>query len=132
MNSVEEKLTWYVAVLVVVCHVDDNATVDPLLELQFKLIKAKDAEEAYDRAMQLGKQEGCEYKNEEGEKVSWVFQGLHDLQEISSDTIEHGTEVFSRMMRKQSDSMLYQKEKLTVFWFEENKNRTAREILDGY
>ncbi len=56
------------------------------------LVRADSPEEAYEKAMLLGKDYNFSYDNTDGEKVTSTFRGLRDLYVIYED-FEHGAEI---------------------------------------
>ena len=121
---------WFVAVLVVRSSVSGPAANRPLIDLQYRIIRAGDAEEAYARALALGEQESRAYRNEAGEEVRWEFAGLHDLHAVEDERLSDGAEVYSRLVRDDPQNLVHPKERLSVFWIEANKHRTARELFE--
>jgi hypothetical protein len=124
------QLRWFIGVLVLGSRVDQGAVVPPLIDLQYRLIRAADAESAYDRALELGRQAGHEYRNAAGEQVFWQFVGLRDLREVDDAELSDGTEVYGYMVRAEPEQVAVPKERLSVFWAEANKHRTAQELLE--
>src|SRR5262245_15592097 len=120
---------WFVAVLVVESRMPDSGE-KVLVDLQYKLLAAADPEEAYRAALALGKNEAHEYVNAAGERVRWKFVGLRDLVELDSASPSHGTEVYSDLVRAEPDKLVMPKERLSVFWTEANKDKTARDLLE--
>lgn len=127
MASADE---WYVAVLVVECQVAGDATDEPTVDLQARLVRARDPEHAYQRALELGATAAHSYSNESGQRVSWEFRGLHTLERLMNQDIAHGTEVYSRIVHEPPEQFVMPKEDLWEFWFKENQHRTAREVLE--
>jgi hypothetical protein len=123
---------WYLAVLVVASSVDDGCQTSPLIDLQYKLLQAADAEGAYRRALELGAAEAHSYKNADGAEVSWEFLGLNELCELLETDLYDGVEVFSSLRRGAPEQLLCPKEKLTVFWIDANQHKTAEELLAEY
>jgi hypothetical protein len=121
---------WFIAILVVAARVEDAPAEAPLVDLQYRLIQATDAETAYRRALQLGASTNHSYRNSEGSVVSWNFAGLQDLCELGDQSLVDGTELYSRRVRRDPSQLAVAKEHLAVFWFEANKHRTARDILE--
>jgi hypothetical protein len=126
-----QAMKWYVAVLVVASRVDDGREDSPLVDLQYKLVRAADHESAYRRALGLGIAEAHSYKNADGANVSWEFAGLHDLREVLDDELRDGVEVFSVLERAAPETFIRSKDQLEIFWIEANKDRTAADILGG-
>ncbi len=56
------------------------------------LIKAKNPDEAYKKALKIGKESEDEYVNTDGENVKWVFEGLTTLIALYED-LEDGAEI---------------------------------------
>jgi hypothetical protein len=88
-------MPWYAAKLVLECLVD--ARESSLCDEQTRVIDSPDVETAYAAALAIGESEQSEYVNSEGESVTWVFRGLSDLVELSLDSIESGSEVWSTL-----------------------------------
>lgn len=107
--------SWYLAVLVLASRVEGREGEDPLVDLQYRLIHAFDAESAYQRAQELGAEEVQDYENDEGERVYWEFIGLHELHEIGPDGLKDGSEVFYRMEEDDPVTWIIPKEELRVF-----------------
>lgn len=125
------ELKWFLAVLVVGSQVERQPTFESLVDLQYRLIRAPDADAAHRRALELGVSAHQSYTNAEGEAVTWSFLGLHDLCELADRDLGDGAEVYSRIMHDNPTTFIVPKEKLTVFWADANKHKTARELLDG-
>ena len=120
---------WYVAILVVGSRLDGERSAAPAVELQHRLVRARDDEAAYSRALDLGRSEAHSYANEQGQTVAWEFLGLHDLREIDSPELVDGTELYGHIVRGNPASLLVAKERLSCFWSNANKRRTADDIL---
>ena len=80
------ELHWHIAVLVLESSIVDGPS-DPSVDVQFRLIRAPDAEAAYDRALALGRKAEHSYENPYGQTCVWTFKGLKDLQEIIEDGV---------------------------------------------
>jgi hypothetical protein len=115
---------WYVATLIVQCKVEGHPKRLPLVDEQIRILRAPNKETAYEKAVQLGKDEETSYLNGYGEQVLWEFVGLVDLSELEGE-IQDGTEVRSRLFHKRHPDMLVcQKDDLTVFaWEQERRER---------
>jgi hypothetical protein len=66
--------------------------VDSVIHINCLLIRADSPEEAYDKAIELGKEAEDQYENTDGDQVSVVFRGLRNLLVIY-DELEHGAEI---------------------------------------
>ncbi len=84
------RVNWYLADLVVRFDVQD----DPrgVIHINRCLVEAADAEQAYVKAIALGKEYDQEYPNPAGKKVRGRFLGLFDLLEIY-EPLEDGSEI---------------------------------------
>ena len=122
---------WFVGVLVVRSRVDSDVAGPGLLDLQFRLIHAADPESAYTRALELGRHAADTYRNVDGNDVNWEFIGLHDLREVDDESLSDGTEVYSQLARDDAQNAVVPKSKLSVFWYEANKHRTAQDLLEN-
>ena len=125
-------MPWYSAVLVVQCRVEGaSAENDILYDRQIRVLRADDPESAYVRAVELGRGEGSNYDNAEGQQVLWEFVGLVNLTELLDEEITDGTEVYSELKRGNPQAaVVADKSELTVFWAEANKHKTAAELLN--
>ena len=132
MENSTKSGAWYAAVLVIRSHVGGNTNAAPLLDHQVRLLRATDAEAAYERALVLGAAEAHSYLNAEGETVTWEFAGLHDLAELLADDLDDGVEVYSWRTAGRIEDAILPKDRLAVFWAAANGHRTARELLDDH
>lgn len=91
------------------------------------LIKAKNSEEAYNKLIDYGKSGNYTFTNTNGNRVTWKFAGVNDLLLIH-DELDDLAEIacYERIVRNTKNifKLIPQKEKLTVFkWEESKKNR---------
>lgn len=56
------------------------------------LVKAKNPDEAYKKALKIGKESESEYINTDGESVKWIFEGLTTLIALFEE-LEDGAEI---------------------------------------
>jgi hypothetical protein len=78
----------------------------------------------------LGESEQSEYVNSEGESVAWVFRGLSDLVELSLDSIESGSEVWSALHENTDPQQLVApKGRLTAILMEDKAQLRASDLL---
>ena len=108
------SLKWHVAVLIVEGRVEGEDDELPLVDVQYKLLRAQDAESAYQRAWDLAASEELEYENDEGAMVRWRCVGLHDLRELSESPGD-GSEIYSWMDRADPNDWVTPKEDLAIF-----------------
>jgi len=121
---------WYVVTLIMKCTIEDKPQVPITCLEQIHIIKAKNAEHAYQKALQLGKSQEHSYINHAGQNVSWKFVGMQNLEELLEESIHDGVEIRSRrLLLNDPEKMVAKKEGLTVFIAENIKNKTAEEIL---
>jgi hypothetical protein len=120
---------WFAAILVLGTKVGTGWDDDPLLDCQVRLLESSTAEDAYQRALEIGKAEESVYKNADGEDVEWWFLGLHDLSQLDAPPTS-GTEVYSWITRDPDAFQVVPKDRLTVFWVAANADKTVSELLD--
>jgi hypothetical protein len=116
MAYIPKDAQWYLAEIVEEIKVED----DPrnVVHANLMLIRADSPDEAYDRALQLGKEGEMRYHNPAGKEVSARFRGLKSLGVIY-DKLEHGAELrYSEriaMPEEETQKLLVPKEQLEVF-----------------
>jgi hypothetical protein len=108
-------MSWFMAVIVRGAHVDGTLDDERLGDLLYRLVEATDADGAYERAVELGRDAADEYDDEDGTKVTLAFLGMADLTEIGPGPLEHGTEVYSQLLHNKPSGMVVAREELTVF-----------------
>jgi hypothetical protein len=109
------KSTWFVAVLVHRTKIQSDPGYEPLRELSFRLIDALDAELAYARALELGRQAAISYRNVQGENLEWEFLGLADLRAVDPETLSDGAEIYAQFYRDAPSFVPVPKQSLSVF-----------------
>ena len=90
MAYIPEDARWYIADLVLEHHVTGDTR--NLVHVNIHLIEAGSPDEAYEKAMTLGKESELAYTNADGKEVRSVFRGLRDLNVIH-DKLEDGAEL---------------------------------------
>jgi hypothetical protein len=90
-------MKWYLAKLVyrIICG---NGTHTPQFEEQLRLIEATTKNEAFQKALAMGRDEEVQFRNEKQELVHWKFINVSDLYLLNE--VVHGTEVYSRIEEK--------------------------------
>ncbi len=121
---------WYTGILVMRACVDGEWHDESMLDHQVRLIRAADPETAYLRALALGAAEVHSYLNADGRTVSWEFVGLGELQELLSDHLTDGVEVFSWLTSLPVDVAVLPKERLSIFLPPADATRRASDFLD--
>jgi hypothetical protein len=107
-------LHWFVAVLIFESSIED-AWSDSSVDIQFRLIRAADADQAYERAHYLGQAEESAYENPYGQTCVWSFKGLKDLQEVLDDELADGVEVYGVIEPGTARDHVVEKDQLTAF-----------------
>ncbi len=72
----------------------------PLWDESILLVRARSPREATKKAASLGRSLEHSYKNSLGELVRWVFVRTLDVELLVDQSLAHGTEVFSRLIRR--------------------------------
>ncbi|OXA79650.1 protein of unknown function [Flavobacterium aquidurense] len=92
-----EKKNWYIAEIIEKCEPVKRNEEQDLRRVKtwgnFHLIKAKDAKEAYDKAINIGKSGEYIFLNSDNLEMEWAFVGIADLIPIYDDNIEDGCEI---------------------------------------
>ena len=91
MGYIPENAKWYLADIVQEITVEG----DPrnVVHTNLILVRADSPEEAYEKAMELGTAGDQSWENIDGKRVTFRFRGLHDLNVILSNKLEHGVEL---------------------------------------
>ena len=121
MNTSRQK--WYVAVLIVEIGVHGQRERRPLFDRQIRLVTAASHEQAYKKALRLGREENRSYLNPKGDIVRWKFVGLADLDLMRGGKLTDGVEVYSGRERGNPHRDVRRKRELEIFWYEANKRR---------
>ena len=107
---------WYLAEIIMETVFD--ADYFNAVDNNWTLVRADSPEEAYEKALLLGKESELVYDNTDGKKVTVSFRGLGNLHVIY-DAFEHGAEIiYERHQDVSYDTlakMLRPKEQLNVF-----------------
>lgn len=134
MAYIPKDAEWYVAEIVEEITVEG----DPrnVVHRNLALIKAHSPDDAYGRAIDLGKEGESEYENPAGKRVVIKFRGLAALS-VVHDKLEHGGELrYSRdigMSGAKIAELVKPKEQLSVFRDIEPSNGpdyACKEIVD--
>lgn len=115
-NSPTEQ--WFIAVLVFESRiVEDPVDGDASVDVQYRLVRAVDAQSAYERALALGRRERVSYENPEGNTCEWPFAGLQDLRVVDDQELGHGAEVYGFIEKGVASDRVVPKNELTEFLF---------------
>lgn len=129
-HQIVRASVWYVATLLICSSVADTTPRMRTCDEQIRLLLAADSEEAYEKAIQLGKAEEDTYPNVYEQVVRWEFVGLVDLEELPSETIEDGVEIKSHLFRsKDPYKLAHSKDALTVFRWERERRQRGQEVI---
>ena len=71
------ELIWYLADLVVEVRVEGKER--SVVHFELHALRAKDALEAYDKALRVGRTKTKQYLRKDGNLISFIFRGLNDL-----------------------------------------------------
>ncbi len=116
MGFIPKDAKWYVADIVEEIRVEGDRR--NVVHRNLVLVRADAPDEAYEKAVALGKKGNTRYKNAEGKMVTIRFRGLRDLNVIH-DELEHGAEIiFDRdiaVSEKKIKSWILPKRRLGVF-----------------
>lgn len=70
-------LNWYLADLVTELRVEGSER--SVVHFDLHVVRARDAAEAYDKALRLGGAKTTQYMRNDGNVISYIFRGLNDL-----------------------------------------------------
>ncbi|MBF6640235.1 DUF4288 domain-containing protein [Flavobacterium sp. J49] len=88
---------WYVVEIIEKCEPVERNEKQELRRVttwgNYHLIKAKSPEEAYEKAVKLGKEAEYKFTNESKLEMEWIFVGIGDLIPIYEENIEDGAEI---------------------------------------
>ena len=91
---------WYgVSLLFESVHTPEIDKEAVVWEMSVVLVKARDKSVANDEGERIGKEQEHEYTSATGDLVRWTFRQVESVYEINADTVQSGTEVFSRFLR---------------------------------
>ena len=81
-------MPYFCARLLVVCLVDDEKSKKKhTCDYPFFIIKAKDEDEAFKKALVLGKEQETKYKNDQGQDVRWSLAAVEQIWNLG-DSVE--------------------------------------------
>jgi hypothetical protein len=116
MGYIPGDAKWYLATIVMEITVDGDAR--NIVHRNCTLVRADSPNEAYEKALALGKQGETEYTNPEDQLVRHCFRGLGELL-VVYDEFEHGSELLFdqdiNVSPKQIAGWIKSKEQLAVF-----------------
>jgi hypothetical protein len=120
MAFIPKDAKWYLAWLIQEIIVEDDSR--NIVHTNLLLVRANSPDEAYNKAIDLGKESEISYENPAGKSVVCAFRGIKDLNVIH-DELAHGAELNYEekvgVSNEEIERMLRSKEELTVFHSEE-------------
>jgi hypothetical protein len=116
MAYIPKDAKWYLADIIEEFRVAGER--DNLIHKNTVLVRADSPEEAYDRAIKLGKAGEISYENSDGKLVTCTFRGLQNLQVIYEE-LEHGAELMYEqwvgLSEEEVARLVRTKQRLNVF-----------------
>jgi hypothetical protein len=78
-----EIMQYFCARILIVCLVDDDKPRKRnTCDRQFVMVRARDYEHAFERALEFGCDAEVTYKNAKGQKVRWVFVSVEEIKRL--------------------------------------------------
>ena len=116
MAFIPKGAKWYLADLVESISVQDDPRI--VVHINLVLVRADSPEEAYSKALDIGRRGRARYRNKDGRRVVCRFEGVREL-DVIQDDLEHGAELayrrrVVRSLRKVK-ALVQRKGKLGVF-----------------
>jgi hypothetical protein len=133
MNN-NKKASWYVVTVIMKCLVNRQPTIpgEWRCTQSIYLLRAVSSDDAYDKAITLGKDQENSYNNSDGEAVDWEFVGLENVEELSQRSISNNIEVWGRVFSSNDPSALtVSKEGLSIYYDEMVKDIAVENLLDN-
>jgi len=117
MAYIPKDAEWFIADIVIEINVEDE--LENVLHVNTILIQASTPEDAYEKAIKLGKESEDEpYKNPNGKTVTSIFKGLDNL-DVIHDKLEHGAELYfseyTNVPTEKIKEYITRKEELSIF-----------------
>jgi len=76
-------MQYFCARVLIVCLVDDGKPRKrDLCDHQFVVVRARDSEHAFERALEFGRAAEMTYKNPKGQKVRWAFVRVESIKRL--------------------------------------------------
>ena len=134
MAHIPADAQWYIAELIQEITVGGDAR--NVVHKNLVLIRADSAEEAYEKALSLGRESEDSYENPAGKQVRFKFRGLSGLNVIQ-DELVHGAELLYEQKigvpEEEISKWVLSKEQLTAFRPSERgdwPDYSSKEIMD--
>lgn len=103
MAYISEDAKWYIGDIILEFVIEGDKR--NVVHFNSVLLEANSPEDAYRKAIDLGKSQKCKYLNTEGKAVKVRFRGLRDLYVIH-DKLEHGAELIYHQKTGISESAI--------------------------
>ncbi len=126
------KKVWFVSTIILKCEIAGEPSIpnEWTCIQQVNVLRAENREIAYEKAIAFGNSQESTYLNANGQQISWIFVGLENLEELDNQIIKDGTEIWGRVIRTNDpDSLVVDKNGLSVFYIDEIKYLKAEEIM---
>jgi hypothetical protein len=91
---------WYSVTMLFESYIDDERDESPLCEESIVLFEAMDEASALEAARNHAKTMEIDYPNMDRQDVSWRFVEITEVQDLCEAHISSGTEVHSRLFRR--------------------------------
>jgi uncharacterized protein DUF4288 len=125
---------WYIAEILQEIRVEGD--VRNIVHKNLTLIRADSPQEAYERALSLGRESETSYENPDGKQVHITFRGLSELNVIG-DELDHGAEILYEdkvaVSEDQIERWIVPKNQLAAFRDidpSSGPNYSSKEIMD--
>ncbi|WP_448265728.1 DUF4288 domain-containing protein [Nostoc sp. DSM 114159] len=116
MAYIPKNAKWYIAELVIECKVEGNP--HNVVHVNIVLVRASSAEEAFEKAEELGCESNDTYLNPKNQTVTFTYRGLRHL-DVIHDELEHGAELMFEekigIHESELQQMLTPKSQLAIF-----------------
>jgi len=116
MGYIPSGAKWYIADIVQEFKIEGEN--ENVVHIDTTLIRADSPEEAYEKAVELGREAADSYKNSDGKVVNVLYRGLRNLNVVDGE-LEHGTELlFERrhsLSEQETNDLVREKDQLSVF-----------------
>jgi hypothetical protein len=123
---------WFVTTIILKCEIAGEPSIpnEWICTQQIYMLHAENRDSAYERALMIGRLQEAIYLNDNGQQVSWIFVGLENLEELDNKIIKDGIEIWGRVFHTSDpDSLVVDKNGLSVFYIDEIKHLKAEEII---
>lgn len=90
---------WFCAALLRVAERNGKRDANSLWEEQFVLVESVDEQQASKLVQERYGHDQAPYKNNKGDLIAWKFVAIERVYAIEQQTLNNGTEVFSRFLR---------------------------------